>query len=320
MKILIVNSIIPFQRGPVDALASALETHLVDGGHQAEVLRLPCNLDDPARAADQLLMVRALELSNVDRVIALDLPAGLIRHGRKTLWLAHLPEAGGALLDKAGQQAISESARVFCSAAPVRQALLDRHGSAPALLRAPLADPGLYQNGDAGDYLFAGGPIDTGHALLLQALARADARIELVLAGATASATVAKHLEAEVARLGLLQRVRLMLAPLPEAEHARLLRNAGAVICVNEPEAAATLALQAAHAGKPILATGVCAAGLARHRQSGWVVEPRAEALADAMDQYLRYPQWRTAYGEHARALPGSTGWNWRDTIEALLA
>ena len=89
MKVLVVNTMAPFVHGGAEALADSLRENLIIAGHEAEVLRIPFKWEPATRVVPQMLMVRALELRNVDRVIALKFPAYLIRHPVKTVWLLH---------------------------------------------------------------------------------------------------------------------------------------------------------------------------------------------------------------------------------------
>ena len=87
MKILIVYTMTPFHPAETDELAARLEKALIMAGHESEALRIPFQREPADRIPSQMLMVRAFELWNVDRVIAMGFPAFLIRHPKKTLWL-----------------------------------------------------------------------------------------------------------------------------------------------------------------------------------------------------------------------------------------
>jgi hypothetical protein len=328
MRVLIVDNLTPFAAGANDALAGALQRQLVMAGHAAEVLRLPCQPEPAQRIPSQMLMVRAFELSNVDHVIALAFPASLIRHPSKTLWLSppssprEPAPALQQLIRNASRQSAAESRNVFCTSEPGRLQLRDGHGIAAELLRAPILDPQLYAGGAPGDYIYAAAPSATSGSLeLLQAMRYADPDVKLIIAGRPDSPAAAQQLHDAVAQLGLQQRVQLDLRPLPEAAHARYVRQAAAVACVGDSAEAGGLALEAANAGKPLITTTAhCASrGLARHRLTGWVVDPDPSALADAINQVFRHPAWSAAYGAQARELLRSSGLDWPDTLEALL-
>jgi len=89
MKVLVVNNMAPFLWGGAEELAANLRKHLILAGHESEILRIPFQWEPSTKIPSQMLMARALELMNVDHVIALKFPAYLIQHPRKTLWLVH---------------------------------------------------------------------------------------------------------------------------------------------------------------------------------------------------------------------------------------
>lgn len=110
MKILLVNNMAPFVWGGAEELVENLQKQLILAGHQAEIMRIPFQWEPAERIPSQMLMVRSLELYNVDRVIAFKFPAYLIRHSHKTLWLVHQYRQAYDLYD-AGQSNIPKMMR-----------------------------------------------------------------------------------------------------------------------------------------------------------------------------------------------------------------
>src|SRR5260370_4450289 len=78
--------------------------------------------------------------------------------------------------------------------------------------------------------------------------------------------------------------------------------------------------MEAATAGKALISTqdsgGVL--GLAKHDQTGWVVQPEPQALAAAMMQ--AYGRLAAELGHAARAVWTSMGITWPKTIARLLS
>ena len=133
MKILVVNTMTPFERGPYDDVASQIVQHLKQAGHQSELLRLPFQSEPETRVPSQMLMVRAFELYNADLVITLEFPSFLIRHPHKILWLmsTHCPTKDSQLQDlmkQALSEVCGESKRVFASSQLLQAHLLNEHG------------------------------------------------------------------------------------------------------------------------------------------------------------------------------------------------
>lgn len=345
MKILVVNNMAPFVWGGAEELAVHLQRNLVAAGHLAEILRIPFQWEPATRIPSQMLMVRAFELWNVDRVIALKFPAYLIRHPHKTLWLLHqyrqaydlydaghtnLPpgengEAIRQLIVAADREAFEESRRIYTNSEVTRSRLKKYNGFNADVLLPPLNDPELFGGGPAEGYIFAGGRVNDmkRQYLLLQAMAEAPKAIRLVIGGPPDTPADARKLQEMVESLGLKDRVRLDLRFLPRREYAAYINGASAVAYLPyDEDSLGYVAMEAATAGKPIITTrdsgGVL--GLARSDESGWVAEPKAESLSQAMAAVAGRGGIAAArLGAGARERWLKMDITWPRTVEALL-
>lgn len=344
MKVLIVNNMTPFLWGGAEELATHLQKNLAIVGHEAEILRIPFQWEPVARIPSQMLMVRAFELWNVDHVIALKFPAYLIRHPKKTLWLLHQyrqaydlydigqtnlpPGAEGlelqSLIRNADQESFAESRHIFANSEVTRQRLLKYNGFDAEVLLPPVNDPELFPGGETGDYIFAGGRVNgmKRQYLLLEALAQADKRVKLLIAGPPDSPDDAACLRAAVERFGLADRVRLDLRFLPREVYADYVNRAAAVAYLPyDEDSLGYVAMEAATAAKALITTtdsgGIL--GLVKQGDSGWVADPCAKGLARAMEAVFENASRSKIYGHSARALWKTMKTNWPDTIEKLL-
>jgi len=344
MKVLIVNNMAPFVWGGAEELAVNLEKNIIAAGHQAEVLRLPFQWEPAARIPSQMLMVRAMELINVDHVVALKFPAYLIRHPKKTLWLLHQYRQAYDLFDSAhtnlpfgaeGEQlrnvirnadneSLRESRHVFTNSEVTRQRLVKYNGFDAEVLLPPVNDPALFAGGQMGDYIFAGGRINNmkRQALLVEAMRHAGPNTRLLIAGPPDSPGDAAELQAAVERADLGDRVRLDLRFLPRETYAEYVRGAAAVAYLPfDEDSLGYVTMEAALAGKALITTSDSGGilGLVKQHETGWVVEPDAKALADAMSAVFAQPRKTADYGQAARALWLHLGINWPATVERLL-
>ena len=94
MRILVASIRAPFVHGGAEVLANELIKALVAAGHQAELVAIPFNTEEPERIPDQMLACALMDLSGVpgakvDRLIGLKFPAYLIPHPNKVVWLLH---------------------------------------------------------------------------------------------------------------------------------------------------------------------------------------------------------------------------------------
>lgn len=345
MKVLVVNNMAPFIWGGAEELAVHLQKNLIAAGHQSEVLRIPFQWEPATRIPSQMLMVRAFELYNVDRVIALKFPAYLIRHPHKTLWLLHqyrqaydlfdarqtnLPEGklGQDIRDfirRADQECFEESRNIFTNSEVTRKRLKHYNGVDASVLLPPLNDPELFLGGASQGYIFAGGRVNgmKRQHLLLEALAHTPGNIRLLIAGPTDTPEDGRKLHEMVEGLGLGDRVRLDLRFLPRQTYADYVNGAAAVAYLPfDEDSLGYVAMEAATAGKALITTsdsgGVL--GLVKHRCTGWVAEPTSTSLAEAMAAVYADSATTIRLGQSARDLWLDMGITWPKTVERLLS
>ncbi|MBA2657671.1 MAG: glycosyltransferase family 4 protein [Tatlockia sp.] len=344
MKILIVNNMTPFVWGGAEELAVHLRKNLIFAGHKAEILRIPFQWEPANRIPSQMLMVRAFELMNVDKVIALKFPAYLIRHPEKTLWLLHqyrqaydLYDAGysnisptqegdelRALIRKADNESFAESRTIFTNSAVTQKRLLHYNGFNAKVLLPPVNDPELFVGGKTGDYIFAGGRINQmkRQYLLLEAMKHCDKKVKLLIAGPPDTPADAERLQESVIRLGLEDRVTLDLGFLPREAYANYINNAAAVAYLPfDEDSLGYVAMEAATAAKALITTSDSGGilGLVKHNETGWIAEPEPSSLAEIFNLIISNPERAEQFGHAERDLWLSLDINWPQTVEKLL-
>jgi glycosyltransferase involved in cell wall biosynthesis len=344
MKVLVVNNMAPFIWGGAEELAAHLQKNLVASGHEAEVLRIPFRWDPPGQIPAQMLMARAFELFNVDHVIALKFPAYLVRHPHKTLWLLHqyrqaydLFDSGDSnltnspahdairgVIKQADDACFQESRRIFTNSETTRRRLAHYNGVEAEVLPPPLNDPELFTGGASEGYVFAGGRINAmkRQHVLVEAMAYAPKHVRLVVAGPPDTPDDAARLRRLVERLGLQDRVKLDLRFLSRQELATYVNQA--LACAYLPydeDSLGYVTMEAAAAGKALITTrdsgGVL--GLVSHGETGWVAEPQARAIADALAQAAASPAATRERGAAARHRWTQLDLTWAKTIARLL-
>lgn len=344
MRVLVVNNMSPFIWGGAEELARHLQKHLIAAGHEAEVLRIPFQWEPATKIPSQMLMVRAFELWNVDRVIALKFPAYLIRHSNKTIWLLHqyrqaydlfdvgqsnLPsgQVGDdlrALIKNADNECFKESRRIFTNSEVTRQRLMKYNGVDAKVLLPPINDPELFGGASLGDYIFAGGRVNEmkRQLLLLEALSRTTKNINLVIAGAPDTVADGEKLKEAVVRFGLEDRCKLDLRFLPRDVYVNYINNSAAVAYLPyDEDSLGYVAMEAAMAGKALITTtdsgGIL--GLAKHEETGWVTEPDAASLSKALEAVWRDIAVTNEFGKAAKELWIRYGITWDETVKTLL-
>jgi len=346
MKVLIVTNMAPFVRGGAELLAEHLCTQLNrTPGVSSEILRVPFQWEPFERISDQMLLSLAMELINVDRVIALKFPAYLIPHPAKTLWLVHqyrqaydlreggqtnLPasprgEAVRSQIVSADNACFSHCPGLFAVSSVVRDRLRKFNGFDADVLRAPLNFPEHFRSEQSGDYVFAGGRVNLAKRqhLLVEAMAHVRGNAKLVVAGPPDTEEDALRLSELVRRHSLEDRVTLDLGFHDISRIASYANNAAACAYLPfEEDSFGYVTMEACAASKAMLTTtdagGVLE--LVVDGSTGWVKEPQAKALAEGIDELFGDPERARAMGRAGKAYWESKQADWPTTIEKLLA
>lgn len=346
MKVLIVTNGAPFVFGGAEALAQHLARNLILEGHEAELLTVPFAWDPASRIPTQMLLARNLELTNVDRVIALKFPAYLVPHHDKVFWLVHQFRQAYDLLDsghsplgsdpesqviveairRADAEVFAAARRVFTIGRVPSERLLRYNGVESTVLLPPLNDPEFFVGGEPGDYIFAAGRINSmkRQHLLIEALAHADPAVRLVIGGPPDSPADTERLEQTIAALGVEDRVTLDVRFLPREVYADYVNHARAIAYVPvDEDALSYVAVEAAVARKPLVSAtdsgGVL--GVAIDGATGWVVDPTPEALGGALTEaWNRKKKRSVSFGDAAHELVMAMDLSWPKAVEALLA
>lgn len=344
MKILIVNNMAPFVWGGAEELAVNLEKECIKCGYQAEILRIPFQWEPASNIPLQMLMVDALELWNVDRVIALKFPAYLIRHPHKTIWLLHqyrqaydLYDSGNSninrdkegddlrqIIKNADEETFKTCKKIFTNSKITQNRLQHYNHIQADVLLPPLNDPELFTGGTSEGYIFAGGRINYAKRqhLLIEALALTPSYVKLIIAGPPDSKTDADYLFELVERYHLKDRVKLDLRFLPRDALAQYVNHA--LACVYLPldeDSLGYVTMEAAIAGKALM-TATDSGGileLVKPEQTGWVFTPDPKAIAEVLTSATEQSHSTLQLGDGARALWNSLGINWPETLTRLL-
>lgn len=344
MKVLVVNAMAPFVWGGAEALASTLMSQLVVAGHSAELLSIPFQWNPAAQIPSQMLLVRELQVANVDRVIALKFPAYLVRHPHKTLWLLHqfrqAYDLDGTALSNissgpdgdvlrqvirsADAEAFTEAKRIYAISANVADRLRKFNGVNGEVLVPPPPDAERFSRLPGEGYVFAGGRVNRvkRQHLLVEAMVHVRCAGRLIVAGPPEDESYAQQIRDLVRDHGLSDRVILDLRYLTREEYATYLNRSDSVAYIPvDEDAIGYVTMEAAIAEKPVI-TAVDSGGvleLVNGDAVGWVTQPTPRAIAQAIEHALRDRAGAIARGQELHRCWSSKQVNWRQTVERLL-
>jgi glycosyltransferase involved in cell wall biosynthesis len=344
VKVLVVNTAIPYVRGGAEELADHLVARLnAVPGVTSELLRIPFNWIPSERLIEEVLIAKMLRIQNVDRVIALKFPGYLVPHQNKSLWLLHqfrqaydLADVGQGLADHGRDKTIKEAIRqADCEAfaacrsifvnSPVTQDRLKRYNGFPSeVLYPPVNDEQLFAGGEAQGYIFAGGRLGGGKRqhLLLEALATMKSPARMLIAGPPESEDYAQRLRGLVERHGLGSQVELRFGFHPREQVAAWVNGASA--CAYLPydeDSLGYVTMEAFTAGKAVLTT-TDSGGLLEivSEETGFVASPTADSIAEGLALLSSSARSAADRGRAAKALWDAKGITWPDTVAKLIA
>ncbi len=343
MKVLIVTNTELFLWGGAEELADNLALNLRLVGHDAEVLRIPFFWKDPNEIINQMLLVRNIELYNVDKVIALKFPAYLINHPNISIWLLHqfrqaydLHKSddgyfGGLenkkeLLDAiqlADSRDLSQVRNVYTISANTSSRLLHFNGIQSTPLQPPVNNQELFVDKGNDGYIFAGGRINNmkRQYLLVEAAALSQNGPPLIIAGPTDSEEDAQKLRELVSRHNLQRRVNLDIGFHPRQKIADYINRSAAVAYIPIDEDYGYVAAEAAIASKPVITCADSGGPLEiiKNEVTGWVCEPSAKALGKIFDLIGSNPKLSNQLGNSNRVNFENLDISWSNIIRKLL-
>ncbi len=323
MKVLLVSTGGLFEKGPDHATAECVATRLVDEGHDIERLSFPFSLE-PTLLPTQLTMMRLLEVEGVDHLVALDLPAALLRtEAPKTVCLttggAPSESVAGSTASESHRRvvlnairgALGETTQVFTTSGLQAVELSQSVGLRSQIVKDPHGSDDADTHAHNAGPILVVGDIDGRHHHIeaVSALAYVDRSIRLVITGIERDANYAHRVRDRIARLGLVDRVVFDPCETSAQEMAARIDAAPAVVCFSSThDDGVILAAAAATRRTPLITfTGsavpysICTSG-----HTGWRVSRRPASVAHAISQATDH-SLAAALGNaaHMRAIEG---------------
>ncbi len=268
MKVLVASTGVPFRHSSADTAADHLVRRVSDAGYDVERLRIPVTLR-PKQLATQFSMLRLIELEGADRLIALDIPAALLRTAEpkilclpasgspsEVLGSAHLTPSQRHTSLNAVRMALGESSAVFACSRLQSLELAADFGTSTVLV--DLGPESRRTSGAGGGPITVVGPIDGLHHHLefVTALAYAHRDVRLTITGAVMNDTAAARIGDRIVRLGLTERIRFAPGETNVRHMEGVLSDTSAVLCGSPDEdSGVSIALEAMTRGIPVVTT-----------------------------------------------------------------
>jgi glycosyltransferase involved in cell wall biosynthesis len=295
-----------------------------------------------------MLACRLLDLTEshgttIDRLIALKFPAYFIPHPNKVLWILHQHRTAYDLWDhslsdliqhnngslvrdsirRADRNIIPEAKAIYANSANIARRLKEYCDIEAKPLYHPPRNAERFYCEKAGNFLFCPGRITPGkrQSLVIEALHHARSDVCVRIAGAADHQSHEKQLKSRAAELGVGDRIQ-WLGQISESEKLQQYATALGVLYPPIDEDYGYVTLEAMLASKPVITCTDSGGPLefVRNHETGWIAEPSAESLAQAMDEVWGDKAQAQRWGKRGRDLYDDLGINWKTVLEHLLA
>jgi glycosyltransferase involved in cell wall biosynthesis len=307
--ILVCEAQVPFVHGGAEVHVRELVRELRTRGYEAELVSVPFKWYPKEEILPHAAAWRLLDLSEsngrpIDLVIASKFPSYFVRHPNKVAWLIHQYRAAYELcgtvysdfghnesdvglretLIRLDTEMLGECRRIFANAKNTASRLAKFNAlEAVPLYHPPRLAPRL-EPGPYGDYVLSVGRIESVKRvdLLIEAFARVDSRLRLVVAG---DGTQRANAERRAEELGVNDRVSF-LGSVDDDDLIGLYRDALVVAYPPFDEDFGYVTLEAFLARKPVITCRDSGGPneFVVHGENGFVCEPTPESIADAIN------------------------------------
>ncbi len=347
MRVVILNTQLPFVRGGAEILAESLQAKIIEVGHQAEIVRIPFKWYPAEIIPQQILACRLFRIkaASPDLVIALKFPTYYIPFPNKKVWLLHqfrqvyelwgtpfqdfpdtLQAAGVRdLIIQADNRYLPEAQAIYALSPTVVDRLRTYNQiRADGVLHHPLPYPEQFKAGESGNYFFYPSRLTRSkrQAVAIEAMRYVKSDFQLILAGKADSDEYGRELQTLIERYELQNRVKL-LGFISEEEKARLMRDALAILYLPyDEDSYGYVTLEAFHSHKPLIVFTDSGGTdeVMEHEVNGLIVEPTPQILAEGMERLWSNRKQTIQMGENAYQTLEKHNISWQHVLDNLLA
>jgi len=333
MRIVVASPQVPFVHGGAEIVAERLTEELRGRGHDAALVTMPFKWYPRETVLTHALMWRLADLTEVDGrkvdlLIATKFPSYVVRHPRKVVWLVHqfrqayeldrteLGQFDESVEDRALRRSIHRLDRIALGEAvklaAISQNVADRVARNVGLAAEVILPPPQqleFRCDDYGDFVLSVNRLDRAKRidLLLEAAAE-EPSIRCVIAG---EGPDRERLEALARARGLDGRA-VFAGRVGEGELADLYARCRGVYYAPVDEDYGMVPYEAFMASKPVVTTRDAGGPLdvVHDRETGLVIEPRADELARACRFLLDNEAEARAWGRAGRAIAENVTWD----------
>lgn len=342
MRIALATVTTPPIRGGAEILADGLAVALAEAGHAVHRIVTPFGFD-PGAVEDSMRLWSQIDFErfsggSVDRVVCLKFPTWLMRHPSRIAWMLHQHRPAYELFgtpyglsdDPVGRRvkdavtacdetALSELDGIFTISARVSERLKSATGFASRPLYHPPADEALFGVAAYEPFILVPSRLEAlkRQDLFLEALAACRSPLVAAIVG---DGGMRRSYEALAEKLGLANRVRF-LGSISRRALINLYARCACVYFGPLDEDYGYVTLEAMLSAKPVVTLTDSGGALefVVDGETGRIVVPAAEAIAEALEGIVASNATARALGEGGAARYRALGIDWATVATALV-
>lgn len=346
MRIIITTIQVPFFFDEAEYVALNLKRSLLHAGHQVEIVAIPCNFHPPLKIPEQMLASRLLDLSDscgikTDLLIGLEFPAYYFRHPNKVVWLLHQHRPAYELwgteysdlhLDSSGlnvRESIIRADSLYLKEAKsivaISKNVSDRLKKFNHLESNPLYHPcpnaEEFHCETFDEYILYPGRLDNMRRqhLAIEAMRYVKSNLKLYMVGQADEPQYCDKLKELVSKYDLEGKV-IFINFVSEEEKLSLYANCRAVLFTPYDEDYGYVTIEAFYARKPVITCTDSGGPLefVEHEENGFVSQPEAIKLADAINAFGKSKGLAMEMGEKAFKKISGMNISWDNVVKEL--
>lgn len=345
MRVGVTTVQVPFIRGGAENHVESLNNALVELGHEAEIISMPFRfspVSEVKRSMD-LWASEDFEYMNgytMDLVICLKFPTFYLKHHNKVAWVMHQHRAVYDLWDtpyseglsrtdegialrqeitERDRQALKECRNIFANSKTVSGRLENFNQLSSTPLYHPPKFANYFYNAPAEPYIFFPSRLEElkRQDLLIKAMKYVKSPVVALLAGDGGKKLA---LQDAIYQLGLSHKVRL-LGRITNDEMLGFYAHCLGVFFGSHNEDYGYVTLEAMLAAKPVITCTDSGGPLefVNDGETGFVVKPEPEAIAQAVDDLYFHQQRAAEMGKAGLERYHALGITWNNVIQKLL-
>lgn len=344
MRVIIVNTRVPFVRGGAEALERGLKEAFIKAGHVVDVVRIHETWGNPNYILTMILQARTMEITSLplpaDLVITLKFPSFHVRHERKVVWLLHhyrqfydlwdtpfgpaINEEIIALREtviNADTLAFREAEKLFTISKTVADRVKQFNHLEAEVLYPPHEEADKFHCKEYGDYIFFPSRLSPikRHELAIEAMRFVKSSSKLIIAGGVEDRNYLSRLEELIAKWKLEDRV-VILTNLSFDHIVKLYSKCRAVVFPSFREDYGYVTLEAMYSKKAVI-TCTDSGGPTEFVEdgiNGFVVPPDPREIAEVIERLFLDNDFARRLGLRGYEKVKSLDLSWDKVVDKL--